>query len=112
MSYERVLREIQKRNRECALLLLQCLAVADWPLHAQELVEVLAVDVDAAQQIGIPKLNLDQWWEDQHKGILSTCSSLVAIVDEDIVQVSDCSRACAHDPCTHASPFYFNWTVT
>jgi ankyrin repeat protein len=90
-TYERVLREIHKANREHALRLLQCLVVAVRPLRAEELAEVLAVDFDAARQNGIPRLNPDWRWEDQHKAVLSTCSSLVVIVEEDgseVVQFS------------------------
>jgi ankyrin repeat protein len=81
-TYERVLREIHKKNREHALRLLQCLTVALRPLCVQELADVLAVDFDAAQQDGIPKLNPDWRWEDQHEAVLTTCSSLITIVDD------------------------------
>ncbi|KAH9978942.1 ankyrin repeat-containing domain protein [Lactifluus volemus] len=87
-TYERVLREIPKTNRKHALRLLQCLVVASRPLRAQELAEVLAIDFDAAQQNGIPKLNLDRRGQDQQNAILTACSSLVTIVDDDVVQFS------------------------
>jgi ankyrin repeat protein len=86
-TYERVLREIHKTNRDHALRLLQCLTVAIRPLRVKELAEILAVDFDATRRDGIPKLNPDWRWEDQHKAVLSTCSSLITIVDEDGSQV-------------------------
>jgi len=86
-TYERVLREINKANREHALRLLHCLTVAIRPLRVEELAEVLAVDFDTARQGGIPKLNPDWRWSDQHQAVLSTCSSLIAIVDDGDSQV-------------------------
>ncbi|KAH9981774.1 hypothetical protein BJV77DRAFT_354177 [Russula vinacea] len=64
-TYERVLREIKKPNRDHAQRLLQCLVVAIRPLHVEELAEVLAVDFDDAE--GIPKLNPNWRWEDQEQ---------------------------------------------
>src|SRR5712691_6866268 len=78
-TYERVLREIKKPNREHALRLLQCLVVAIRPLRVDELAEVLAVDFDDAE--GTPKLNSSWRWEDQEQALLSSCSSLISIVD-------------------------------
>jgi hypothetical protein len=46
-TYERVLREINKANREHAHRLLQCLTVAIRPLRVEELAEVLAIDFDS-----------------------------------------------------------------
>ncbi|KAI0300181.1 hypothetical protein BC826DRAFT_1102274 [Russula brevipes] len=62
-TYERVLRSINKSNRE----------------HAHQ---VLAVDFSAAERGGIPKSNPDWRWTDQHQAVLSTCSSLIAIVND------------------------------
>jgi hypothetical protein len=45
----------------------------------KELAEVLAVDFEDAE--GIPKLNPSWRWEDQEQALLSSCSSLIAIVD-------------------------------
>jgi len=44
----------------------------------EELAEVLAVDFDDAE--GMPKLNPNWRWEDQEQALLSSCSSLIAIV--------------------------------
>ena len=78
-TYERILREIKKPNRDHARRLLQCLVVAIRPLQVEELAEVLAVDFDDEE--GIPKLKLNWRWEDQEQALLSTCSSLIAIVE-------------------------------
>jgi ankyrin repeat protein len=82
-TYERVLREINKANREHARRLLQCLIVAVRPLRVEELAEVLAIDFDAPAHGGIPQLNPNWRWTDHHQAVLSTCASLIAIVDDD-----------------------------
>jgi hypothetical protein len=51
-TYEHVLREIKKPNRDRARRLLQCLVVAIRPLRMVELAEVLAVDFDDAEEKG------------------------------------------------------------
>ena len=81
-TYERVLREINKANREHARRLLQCLTVALRPLRVEELAEVLAIDFNASAHGGIPQSNPNWRWADQHQAVLSTCSSLIAIVDD------------------------------
>src|SRR3984885_7213833 len=77
-TYERILKEIKKPNRAHARRVLQCLVVAARPLRVAELAEVLAVDFDDAE--GIPRLKTDWRWEEQELGLLSACSSLIAIV--------------------------------
>jgi ankyrin repeat protein len=86
-TYERILRDINKANRDHAHRLLQCLTVAVRPLRLAELAEVLAVDFGTAFRGGMPKLNTGWRWEDQEHAVLSTCSSLISIVDEDNSQV-------------------------
>ena len=81
-TYERVLRDIPEDNKEHARRLLHCLAVAVRPLRVEELAEILAFDFDMAQG-GIPKYHADWRWKDQEEAVLSTCSSLIAIVDND-----------------------------
>jgi ankyrin repeat protein len=81
-TYERVLREINKANREHARRLLQCLTVALRPLRVEELAEILAINFNAPSQGGIPQLNPNWRWADQHQAVLSTCASLIAIVDD------------------------------
>ena len=61
-----------------ALRLLQCLVVANRPLLVGELAEILAIDFDDPD--GIPKLNASWRWDDQEQGLLSSCSSLIAII--------------------------------
>ena len=78
-TYERVLREIKKPNRDHAHRLLQCLVVAIRPLGVEELAEVLAVDFDDSE--GIPKLKLNWRWEDEEQALSTSCSSLIAIVE-------------------------------
>ena len=51
------------------------------PLRLEELAEVLAFDFDEAPG-GIPKLNSDWRREDQEQAVLSTCSSLITVVDD------------------------------
>ncbi|KAI9436836.1 ankyrin repeat-containing domain protein [Lactarius indigo] len=80
-TYERMLREIGKVNPDQAYRLLQCLTVATRPLRVDELAEVLALDFDGAKE-GIPMLNSDWRWDDKQQGVLSTCSSLVVVVDD------------------------------
>jgi len=61
-----------------ALRLLQCLVVANRPLLVGELAEVLAIDFGNPD--GIPKLNTNWCWEDQEQALLSSRSSLIAII--------------------------------
>ena len=74
-----MLREIKKPNRDHARRLMQCLVVAIRPLRVEELAEILAVDFDDAE--GIPKLKPSWRWEDQEQALLTSCSSLIVIVD-------------------------------
>ena len=78
-TYKRVLKEIKKPNRDHAYRSLQCLVAAIRPLDVKELAEVLAVDFDDAQ--GIPKLKPDWRWEDEEQALLTSCSSLISIVE-------------------------------
>jgi len=81
-TYERVLREINKAKRDHAHRLLQCLTVAVRPLRLAELAEVLAVDFWTTPGVATSTLNPDWRWEGQEQAVLSTCSSLIAVVDE------------------------------
>ena len=86
-TYERVLREINKANRAHAHRLLQCLTVAIRPLRVAELAEVLAVDFGTTSSPRTSKLKTGWRWEDQEQAVLSTCSSLIAVVNENGFQV-------------------------
>ena len=90
-TYERILRGINKAQREDARRLLQCLTVAARPLRVEELAELLAFDFQATSERGIPTLKENWRWKDQEGAVLSTCSSLIAIVrngDSRVVQFS------------------------
>jgi hypothetical protein len=89
-TYERLLKEIGMVNRHHAYRLLQCLAVAMRPLQVEELAEILALDFDHSKD-GVPQLKEDWRWKDQQEAALSTCSSLITVVDngyERVVQFS------------------------
>ncbi|KAH9077572.1 hypothetical protein EDB83DRAFT_2285598 [Lactarius deliciosus] len=79
-TYERILRGINKAQTDNARRLLQCLAVAVRPLRVEELAELLAFDFQAPSSGGIPRLKDDWRWDDQEVAVLSTCSSLIAVV--------------------------------
>ncbi|KAH8992274.1 hypothetical protein EDB86DRAFT_2852765, partial [Lactarius hatsudake] len=80
-TYERILKEIKRPSRRHAHRLLQCLTVAIRPLDVEELAELLAYDFDAAED-GIPKVDPNWRWKDHERAVLSTCSSLIAVVDD------------------------------
>jgi ankyrin repeat protein len=71
------LREI-KSNWEYAHRLFQCVAVASRPLHVEELAEILAFDFAAGP---IPKFYEHLRLEDPVYAVMSTCSSLLSIVN-------------------------------
>ena len=90
-TYERILRWINKAQKEDARRLLQCLTVAARPLRVEELAELLAFDFHTTSDQGIPALREDWRWNDQEQAVLSTCSSLISIVrdgDSRVVQFS------------------------
>ena len=90
-TYDRILRGISKAQKNNAHRLLQCLTVAVRPLLVEELAELLAFDFQASTTGGIPTFKEDWRWDDQEEAILSTCSSLIAIVprnDTRVVQFS------------------------
>ena len=75
------MKEIGTANLPHAYRLLQCLTVAIRPLHIEELAGVLALDFQEAEET-TPTL-IDDWrWEDRQRAVLSTCSSLVTVVDD------------------------------
>jgi Ankyrin repeats (3 copies) len=84
-TYERVLKEIKKPNRDHAHRLLQCLVVAIRPLRVEELAEVLAVDFGGTEEF--PKLNPNWRWEDEEQVLLASCSSLISIIESDGLRV-------------------------
>jgi len=74
------LEEIGKQNWEYEHRLFQCVAAASRPLRVEELAEFLAFDFDAEST---PTLQEDWREENPAHAVLSTCSSLLAIVDVD-----------------------------
>jgi hypothetical protein len=87
-TYKRILKEINNANRLHAYRLLQCLMVASRPLLVEELAEMLAFDLGTG---GIPKFTTTWRWEQQEEAVLSACSSLVSIINENgsrVVQFS------------------------
>ncbi|KAF8259887.1 hypothetical protein EI94DRAFT_1750217, partial [Lactarius quietus] len=90
-TYERMLRGINKAQKDNAHRLLRCLTVAVRPLRVEELAELLAFDYQASSSGGIPTLKEDWRWDDQEEAVLSTCSSLITIIasgDSRVVQFS------------------------
>jgi hypothetical protein len=77
-TYRRTLREINNADWEFAHRLFQCVAVASRPLSVKELAEFLAFDFKAGQ---IPKFQEDWRSDDPMDAVLSTCSSLLSVVD-------------------------------
>ena len=78
-TYERILKGINKAQKDNAHRLLQCLTVAVRPLLVEELAELLAFDFTSSSG-GIPTLKEDLRWDDEEEAVLSTCSSLIAII--------------------------------
>lgn len=86
-TYERVLKEIQSTNQGLyAHRLLQSLVVAIRPLRVYELAEVLSYDLDATKG-DIPTFHPEWQWEEQEQAVLSACSSLISIVDDNYSRV-------------------------
>ena len=79
-TYERTLREINKAYWELAHRLFQCVAVASRPLRVEELAEFLAFDFKSG-----PIAKFHEGWrlEDPGDAVLSTCSTLLALVNID-----------------------------
>jgi Ankyrin repeats (3 copies) len=90
-TYARILQEIKTPNRDYACRLLQCLVAAIRPLRMEELAEVLAIDFD--DEGGVPKLNPRWRWEDQEQALLSSCSSLITIVNAGESRVAQFSHS-------------------
>jgi ankyrin repeat protein len=77
-TYERTLQEINNTNWEFAQRLLQCVAVVSRPLLIEELADILAIDFKAGP---IPKYREDWRVEDSVEAVLSTCSTLLVLVN-------------------------------
>ena len=77
-TYERTLREINKADWEFAHRLFQFVSVASRPLRVEELAELFAFDFKARS---VPKFHEGWRLEDPVDAVLSSCSSLLSIVD-------------------------------
>ncbi|KAI0280250.1 hypothetical protein BC826DRAFT_1112292 [Russula brevipes] len=87
-TYERTLEEIPKEKKPHAHRLFQCLVAARRPLRVEELAEVFAIEFDTDTG-----LNLRENWrpENPEEAVLSACSTLIAVIEDDgskIVQFS------------------------
>jgi ankyrin repeat protein len=80
-TYERTLQEIDNINWELARRLLHCVAVVSRPLRVEELAEFLAFDFETTGQI--PQYREEWRLEDPLEAVLSTCSTLLALVNVD-----------------------------
>ena len=74
------MKEIDKQNWEYAHRLFQCVAAASRPLRIEELAEFLAFDFKTGST---PAFLADWRPEDPAYTVLSTCSSLLVVVDAD-----------------------------
>ena len=77
-TYQRTLGEINEANWEFAHRLFQFVAVASRPLRVKELAELLAFDFTAGP---IPEFYEDWRLDDPVDAVLSSCSSLLAVVN-------------------------------
>jgi ankyrin repeat protein len=87
-TYERALQGIPKEKRQHAHHLFQCLVVAIRPLRVKELAELFAIEFD--EDSG-PSLNEGWRPENAENALLSACSTLIAVIEDDgskIVQFS------------------------
>jgi hypothetical protein len=78
-TYERSLLDIEEENWEYAHRVFQCIAVAYRPFHIKELAEILAIDFKAGC---IPTVVEDRRPDDPIQALLSTCSSLIAVIED------------------------------
>jgi hypothetical protein len=77
-TYEHILRGIEKAKQGYASHLFQCLAASIRPLRVEELAEVLAVLLDTGED---SEYHVDWRPEDAQQAVLSTCSSLITVVN-------------------------------
>ncbi|KAH9054885.1 ankyrin repeat-containing domain protein [Lactarius vividus] len=86
----RVLSQVPQANQVHTHRLLECLMVSVRPLRVEELAELLSFDFDTAQG-AVPEYRLDWRPHDQAHAVLSTCSTLITMVDDNgskVVQFS------------------------
>ena len=78
-TYRRTLQGINNANWELAHRMFQFVSVASRPLHVKELADLLAFDFEAGS---IPKFNKDWRQENPADAVLSTCSTLLTIAND------------------------------
>jgi ankyrin repeat protein len=79
-TYERALQEIPKEKRMYAHRLFQCLVVAIRPLRVEELAELFTIEFGADAG---PNLKAGWRPENAEDAVLSACSTLIAIIEND-----------------------------
>ena len=98
-TYERTLQEIDDTTWEFARRLLHCVTVVSRPLRVEELAEFLAFDFNAGQ---IPKYREDWRLDDPVDAVLSTCPTLLSLVNADDSQVIQFSHLSVKEYLTSA----------
>ena len=78
-TYERALQGIPKEKRQHAHRLFHCLVGAIRPLRAEELAEIFAIDFDLD---AVSNLMEDWRPENSEEAVLSTCSTLVSVIED------------------------------
>jgi ankyrin repeat protein len=89
-TYERTLQGLDEEKWEYAHRIFQFLTVSARPLYVQEVAEVFSIQI-SEEATGIPEFNARWREKDPELAVLSTCSSLVAVVKvygEQVVQFS------------------------
>lgn len=90
-TYERALQGIPKEKQEHAHRLLQCLVAAIRPLRVKELAEIFVIEFETGAALNV----VEDWRpESPEEAVLSACSTLISIVDDEdskIVQFSHIS---------------------
>jgi ankyrin repeat protein len=80
-TYERALQRIKEANWEFAYNMFQFVSVAYRPLRVKELADLLAFDFEPEAR-SIPKFDKDWRLEDPVYAVLSTCTTLLAVVND------------------------------
>src|SRR6266566_3690309 len=87
-TYERILQGIPKEKFQHACRLFQCIVAAVRPLRVEELAEIFAIEFGPNEGTSL----VEDWRpENPEEAVLSACSSLIAIIDDQgskIVQFS------------------------
>jgi len=90
-TYERILQGIDEEKRDDAHRIFQWLTVSSRPLLVKELAEVFAIDFDK-ETFGIPTFDPSLRDTNAETAVLSTCSTLVSIVDLGGIKVAQFSH--------------------